>query len=80
MFHAPVEEVAPWVGQPMGRLRTLGAGCVLEGSTSNPTMYAAEWLARVPVPFRVEEGPELRDAVATLAARLTASLSSPGRS
>ena len=74
VFEAPVDQVAPWIGQPMGRLRPLGSGCVLEGTTSNPSMYAQEWLAKVPLPFRVEEGPELREAMAALAARLTASL------
>lgn len=74
VFSAPLADVAPWIPQPMGTLTPRGSGCVLEGSTSNPTMYASEWLARVPLPFRVEEGPELRDAVAAVAARLTASL------
>jgi len=73
-FEAPLEEVARWVPQPMGRLRRQGSGCVLEGSTSNPEMYASEWLARLPLAFRVEEGPELKQAVAAVAARLSASL------
>lgn len=75
VFDAPSDEVAPWVGAAMGRLEPLtpdGGGCVLVGSTQNPQMYAEEWLAQVPLPFRVEEGPELRAAVAALAARLTA--------
>ena len=62
----------------MGRLHDIGEGCVLVGSTSNPTMYAQEWLARVPFPFRVEGGPELREAVATLLARLVVALPDPG--
>jgi predicted DNA-binding transcriptional regulator YafY len=74
VFDASMSDVAPWIPQPMGRLRTLDTGCVLEGSTSNPMMYASEWLARVPLPFRVEEGPELKEAVAVVAARLTSSL------
>lgn len=69
VFDAPLAEVAPWVRTPMGRLEPLGAGCVLVGSTSNPAMYAAEWLATVPFGFRVEEGPELRAAVAEVARR-----------
>jgi hypothetical protein len=69
-----VAQVAPWIGGPMGRLEPLGDGCVLIGSTGNPTMYAQEWLATVSIPFRVEGGPELRAAMATLVARLTASL------
>jgi hypothetical protein len=34
-------------------------------------MYAQEWLANVPIPFRVEGGDELRAAVSAVAARLT---------
>jgi predicted DNA-binding transcriptional regulator YafY len=74
VFDAPLAEVAPWIRSPMGRLEPLGDGCVLVGSTSNPAMYAQEWLATVPLAYRVEGGPELRAAVGTLAARLTAAL------
>lgn len=73
VFDAPLAEVAPWIGPSMGRL-TEGSdgGCVLEGSTNNPESYAGEWLASVPFDFRVVEGPELADAVATLAERFRA--------
>lgn len=71
-FSAPLDEVVPWVRPPMGRLEPTGDGCVLVGTTSNPTMYAQEWLARLPFGFRVEDGPELRAAVATLATRFAA--------
>ena len=72
---APLAEVAPWVGPAMGELEPVGEGaCRLSGSTDNPAMYAAEWLAPIPFPVTVEGGPELRAAVAALAARLTASL------
>jgi predicted DNA-binding transcriptional regulator YafY len=74
VFHAPREQVAPWIRPPMGRLEADGDRCVLVGTTRNPAMYAQEWLAAVPVDFTVEEGPELRDAVATVAARFTAAL------
>jgi predicted DNA-binding transcriptional regulator YafY len=77
VFDASEAEVRPWVRGPMGRLVADGGGCVLVGSTRNPAMYAQEWLAGVPFPFRVEEGPELREAVAALADRL---LQSIGRS
>ena len=77
-FDAPVAEVAPWVPQPMGRLHPDGQRCVLVGSTSNPAMYAQEWLARVPLPFHVEEGPELKQAVAALATHLGSSLTDVG--
>jgi predicted DNA-binding transcriptional regulator YafY len=74
VFDAPPAEVSPWIRPPMGRLEPSGDGCVLVGSTSNPAMYAQEWLTTVPFPFRVEGGPELRAAVAAVAARLTAAL------
>jgi predicted DNA-binding transcriptional regulator YafY len=81
VFDAPRDEVARYVRPPMGRLSRIddGARCVLTGSTSNPAMYAGEWLAAIPVPFQVEGGPELRAAVAAVAARLAAALGSrPG--
>ena len=74
-FDAPVPTVAPYIRPPMGRLEASDDGCVLVGTTRNPTMYAQEWLANVPIPFRVEGGDELRAAVATLAVRLTRSVS-----
>ncbi|CAL9639466.1 helix-turn-helix transcriptional regulator [Streptomyces sp. enrichment culture] len=74
VFDAPLAEVAPWIRPPMGRLEPLGEGCVLLGSTRNPDMYAQEWLARLPVAFRVDGGDELRAAVASLAARFTAAV------
>lgn len=77
VFDAPCDEVARYVRPPMGRLSPVGdsARCVLTGSTSNPAMYAGEWLAAIPIPFYVEGGPELRAAVAAVTARLTAALS-----
>nr|WP_277350023.1 WYL domain-containing protein [Nonomuraea sp. FMUSA5-5] len=77
VFDAPLAEVAPWIRPPMGRLEPSGDGCVLVGSTSNPAMYAQEWLPTIPFPFRVEGGPELRAALAKLTARLSAALSGP---
>ncbi|GGT02181.1 helix-turn-helix transcriptional regulator [Streptomyces chromofuscus] len=74
VFDAPLAEVAPWIRPPMGRLKPLGDGCALVGSTSNPVMYAQEWLARVPFAFRVDGGEELRAAVAALVARFTAAV------
>ncbi len=74
LFDAPRAEVAPWIRPPMGRLEAAGDGCVLVGSTSNPAMYAQEWLPSVPFPFRVEGGDELRAAVAALASRLVAAV------
>lgn len=74
VFDAPMADVAPWIRPPMGRLEPAGHGCVLMGSTSNPTAYAQERLARLPFTFRVEGGQELRAAVETLASRLAAAL------
>lgn len=74
VFDAPPAEVAPWIRRPMGRLDAHPDGCVLVGSTSNPAMYAQEWLAGVPFAFRVEGGPELRETMATLAARCAAAV------
>ena len=77
VFDAPVAAVAPWIRPPMGRLEPSGAGCVLVGSTSNPAMYAQEWLPSVPFGFRVEGGDELRAAVMAMAQRFTAAVSDP---
>ncbi|MEA5360842.1 WYL domain-containing protein [Amycolatopsis sp., V23-08] len=77
VFHAPLADVAPWVGAPMGQLHPADDGCVLVGSTSNPAMYAQEWLAAIPFDFRVEGGDELRATVAAVATRFAAALN-PG--
>lgn len=74
VFDAPIAEVLPSIRPPMGRLEPSGDGCVLIGSTRNPTMYAQEWLAQLPLAFRVEGGPELRAAVEMLATRFTAAV------
>lgn len=59
----------------MGRLEPIDdQRCVLTGTTSNPQMYAGEQLAAIPLRFRVEGGPELRDAVSAVAARMGAAL------
>jgi predicted DNA-binding transcriptional regulator YafY len=76
VFDASCDEVARYVRPPMGRLNRTddGARCVLTGTTSNPAMYAGEWLAAIPIRFHVAGGPELRAAVATVTERLTAAL------
>ena len=76
VFDAPCDHVARYVRPPMGRLERVddGARCVLTGTTSNPAMYAGEWLAAIPIRFHVAGGPELRAAVADVAGRLTAAL------
>ncbi|MGH3496341.1 MAG: helix-turn-helix transcriptional regulator [Nocardioidaceae bacterium] len=75
VFHAPAVEVAPYLRPTMGRLEPLGDDrCVVTGSTSNPTMYAGEWLAGMPFEITVEGGPELREAVAEVAAKMARSV------
>ena len=71
-FEVPVEEVRPLVGAVMGRLAPVDddAACLLTGTTDNPAMYAGEWLAAIPLPFRVLGGEELRAAVRDVAARM----------
>jgi predicted DNA-binding transcriptional regulator YafY len=73
-FDAPLEQVSRWARPPMGRLEPTATGCVLVGSTRNPTMSAREWLATAPFPFHVDGGPELRAAMTDLAARCAAAI------
>jgi predicted DNA-binding transcriptional regulator YafY len=80
VFTRAPADVAPWIRAPMGRLEPHPDGCVLTGTTSNPAMYAQEWLATVPFGYRVEGGDELRTAVAALAARCAAAVADqPGQ-
>ncbi len=76
VFDAPCDEVARYARPPMGCLSSIDDGerCVLTGTTSNPAMYAGEWLAAIPIPFHVAGGPELRAAVAAVTERLTVAL------
>jgi predicted DNA-binding transcriptional regulator YafY len=76
VFDLPIAEVRPWIRPTLGDLRERpDGGCELVGSTSNAEAYASEWLAPVPLPFRVVGGPELRAAMAAVAARLARSVS-----
>lgn len=69
---APYDELRRWLPRTLGRLEPLDdARSLLIASTGNPT-YFAEQLAMLPAPFRVEGGPELRDAVGALGRRLLA--------
>ncbi len=73
-------ENVQWVARGLGRLEAVDPKTTrLRGSTGNPYWYA-ERLARLPVDFHVEGGPELRHCVATLGARLVkaAAQRSPG--
>ena len=76
-FDAPLETVKPWIGPSMGQLSPHPdhpERCVLVGSTSTPDAFAGEWLAEIPYRFSIERGPELRQAMADLVDRLSASL------
>ena len=70
-FDAPIDVIAPFIGIPMGRLEPIDdTRCILHGTTNNPAMYAGEWLAPIPHPFRILGGPELRRAVRKTGDRL----------
>lgn len=51
VFDGPFDEVAGYITPPVGHLEPLEGQprCALTGSTSNPTMYAAERLAAIPL-------------------------------
>ncbi|MBJ7330997.1 MAG: WYL domain-containing protein [Solirubrobacteraceae bacterium] len=72
-------EVARWLPRSLGHTAPTGDGRTrLTGSTRNLAWYASE-LAEVPVPFVVEGGPELREAVRDLGERLVrAATGTPG--
>jgi hypothetical protein len=69
---APLVRVASAIPRTMGRLEAVDATTTrLIGSTRNVTMYA-EQLAMLPAPFRLDEGEEVRAALAALADRVSA--------
>jgi predicted DNA-binding transcriptional regulator YafY len=71
VVEAPLDQVRAAVPRTMGRLEAVDEHTTrLVGSTRNVRSYA-EQLAMLPGPFRVEEGEEVRAALAELAARLT---------
>lgn len=73
-LEAAYDDVVAQLPRAMGRAEPLSADRTrLVGSTSNPQMYA-EWLAAVPLPFRVVAGPELREAVGATGRRLLAAV------
>ena len=70
LVDAPLEHLRGCVPRTLGRLEAVDAATTrLVASTGNP-VYFAEQLAILPAPFRIEEGPELRAAVASLGRRL----------
>ncbi len=72
---APTEQVSRWLPPALGTVHPEGDRSRLQASTSNPTWYALQ-LARVPVPYRIAGGPELREASAEIAARMHAAAGS----
>ncbi len=77
VFDAPPGEVARHVIGPMGTLSAIDGATRTElmGTTDNPTMYASEWLARIPLPFTIVGGAELEQAVAEVARRMAEAVS-----
>ncbi|MEV7225880.1 WYL domain-containing protein [Polymorphospora sp. NPDC051019] len=74
---APVDDVARWLPRSIGLLEPVDVGTTrLVASTSNPTWYAGQ-LASIPVPYRILNGPELRQASRTLGQRLLAAAGEP---
>ncbi|CAI9413591.1 helix-turn-helix transcriptional regulator [Nocardioides sp. T2.26MG-1] len=72
LVDAPIAQVAAVIPRTMGRLEEVDATTTrLVGSTRNTTSYA-EQLTMLPGPFHIEEGEEVRTAVAALADRLSA--------
>ena len=72
VVEAPLAQVAAAIPRTMGRLEAVDAATTrLVGSTRNVTGYA-EQLAMLPAPFRLEEGEEVRAALAALGDRLSA--------
>ena len=71
---ASAEAVARVLPRHLGRPEpSEGDGCRIDGSTSNPASYAED-LARLPYPYRIVGGPELRSAARALAERMLAAL------
>jgi predicted DNA-binding transcriptional regulator YafY len=72
VIDAPLETVGRHLTRAAGRLEPLAAGTTrLVGSTSNPGWYA-EQLARIPAPYRIVNGTEVREAARVLGQRLLA--------
>jgi predicted DNA-binding transcriptional regulator YafY len=71
---APLDEVRRWLPRSLGRTEAIDDEHTrLTGSTENLNWYATE-IAEIQATFKVVGGPEIRDAVRRLTARLAASL------
>ena len=69
---APLEEVRRWLPRSLGRTEAIDDERTrLTGSTENLNWYATE-IAEIQATFKVVGGPEIRDAVRRLTARLEA--------
>jgi len=74
LVEAPAEAVAGILPRHLGRpVPVSETRCRIEGSTSNPTAYVEE-LARLPHPYRIVGGPELRSAARAVAERMLAAV------
>jgi predicted DNA-binding transcriptional regulator YafY len=72
VVEAPVADASAWLSPALGRLEPVDErSCRLVATTGNPYWYA-EQLARVPVPYRIVGGPELRATARALAERMLA--------
>jgi predicted DNA-binding transcriptional regulator YafY len=71
VIDAPFATACRCVPRALGKLVPVDATSRLTGSTSNPWWYA-EQLARIPASFKIERGPELRDAARVVGQRLVA--------
>lgn len=78
VIDAPIDVVTRCVSRTAGRLERVDDETTrLTGSTSNPAWYA-EQLAKIPAPYRIVRGPEIRQAARTLGRRLLAAGESQG--
>ncbi len=72
VIDASFDTVVPCAPRSLGRLEPLDAATTrLVGSTSNPAWYA-ERLTALPAPYRIVQGPELRDSARVIGQRMLA--------
>ena len=70
VIDAPEEECRHWLPRSFGRLEPLDASRTrLVATTDEPDWYAAQ-LANLPIPFRLVDSPEVRQAMTVLGRRL----------
>ncbi|MGB0100165.1 MAG: WYL domain-containing protein, partial [Nocardioides sp.] len=77
LVEAPLEQVRAAVPRTLGRLEAVDEQTTrLVGSTRNAASFALQ-LGMLPAPFRVEDGEEVRKALAALGERLTVASGRP---